>query len=226
MSIAKRASADALTLQGPAGDIETRIEGEQQSPAFLALVCHPHPLFGGSMDNKVVTTLTRAARQRGAVALRFNFRGVGASQGSHGGGLTETDDLLAVVHWMCEQWPERPLWLAGFSFGAWVARRGAAALTENQQPAARLLLVAPPVHHHDFETLSAPNCPVTVVLGEQDEVVPVGDMLDWANSSALRPQLVRFADTGHFFHGRLVDLAAVADDTFPPGTGKAAATPA
>lgn len=216
MSSAIRNHAENLTLHGAAGVIEARLEGEQQAPAFLALVCHPHPLFGGSMDNKVVTTLTRAARQQGALALRFNFRGVGASQGTHGGGLTEAEDLLAVVHWMRQHWPARPLWLAGFSFGAWVARRGAAALAENNEAAAQLLLVAPPVHHHDFEALADPACPVTVVVGEQDEVVPVSDMLDWANRSALRPDLVRFPDAGHFFHGRLPELAAVAATTFPP----------
>ena len=91
---------EAPELSGPAGNIQAVMEWGVDQPTFIALVCHPHPLFGGSMDNKVVTSLCRAARDAGGVALRFNFRGVGASQGAHGGGFTETEDLLAVVSWL------------------------------------------------------------------------------------------------------------------------------
>lgn len=205
----------ALGLSGPAGNIEAVMEYATDTPAFIAVVCHPHPLFGGTMDNKVVTSLCRTVRDAGGVALRFNFRGVGASQGSHGAGVLETGDLLSVISWLRERWPGLPLWLAGFSFGSFVALRGAAALASAQMPAQHLLLLAPPVHHNDFDAVGDSGCPVTVVIGEQDEVVPVSDMLDWATASKLRPELLRFPTSGHFFHGQLVELAAVARRTFP-----------
>jgi uncharacterized protein len=205
----------ALGLSGPAGNIEAVMEYATETPAFIAVVCHPHPLFGGTMDNKVVTSLCRTVRDAEGVALRFNFRGVGATQGAHGGGFTETEDLLAVVSWLRQRWPELPLWLAGFSFGSFVAFRGAAALAASGTPARHLLLVAPPVHNNDFDAVAAPGCGVTVVVGEDDEVVPVDEMLDWVAASPLEPDLVRFPGTGHFFHGQLPALAAVARQSFP-----------
>ncbi len=202
-------------LSGPAGKIQAVMEWAVDQPTFIALVCHPHPLFGGTMDNKVVTSLCRAARDAGGVALRFNFRGVGTSQGAHGGGFTETEDLLAVVSWLRQRWPDVPLWLAGFSFGSFVAFRGAAALAAAGNPARHLLLVAPPVHNNDFDAVAAPGCALTVVVGEQDEVVPVDEMLGWVAASPLEPDLVRFPGTGHFFHGQLTELAEVARQSFP-----------
>ena len=151
----------------------------------------------------------------GWTAVRFNFRGVGKSQGVHGAGFTESEDLLAVIGWLRQRWPGRPLWLAGFSFGSWVALRGAAAQAAAGDPAVHLLLVAPPVHHNDFETIEHTGCPVTVLVGEQDEVVPVAEMLAWAKDSVLNPDLVRFPVSGHFFHGQLVELVEVARQTFP-----------
>jgi uncharacterized protein len=206
---------EALTLPGPAGAIEAVMEYVGEAPRFCALVCHPHPLFGGTMENKVVTTLCRTARDAGGVALRFNFRGAGRSQGAHGGGVAETEDLLAVIHWLGQRWPGVPLWLAGFSFGAYVAIRGAAALTAAQQSLHHLFLVAPPVHNNDFDAIEELACPLTVVVPEQDEVVPVEDMLAWAGRTPLVPDLVRFPTSGHFFHGQLAELADMARQSFP-----------
>ena len=209
------AQREQLSLTGPAGVIEAVMEYAGDQPTFIGVVCHPHPLFGGTMDNKVVTSLCRAVRDAGGVALRFNFRGVGKSQGVHGAGFTESEDLLAVIAWLRQRWPGRPLWLAGFSFGSWVALRGAAAQAAAGDPAVHLLLVAPPVHHNDFDTIEHTGCPVTVLVGEQDEVVPVAEMLAWAKDSVLNPDLVRFPVSGHFFHGQLVELVEVARQTFP-----------
>lgn len=206
---------EQLSLSGPAGNIEALMEYEEGRPHFIALVCHPHPLFGGTMENKVVTSLFRAARDAGGVALRFNFRGVGESQGVHGEGLTESEDLLALISWSKQRWPGLPVWLAGFSFGSWVALRGAAAQAAAAEPVSHLLLVAPPVHNNDFDNVSHTGCPVTVVIGEQDEVVPVAKMLAWAGSSVLDPDVLRFPTSGHFFHGQLNELAEVARQTFP-----------
>ena len=182
---------------------------------MIAIVCHPHPQFGGTMDNKVVTTLIRAARDAGAAALRFNFRGVGESQGAYSDGIGEVEDLIAVHRWLSKKYPNTPLWLAGFSFGSFVAARGAEVLAANGEAPAALFLVAPPVHHYGFETIENVGCPVTVVQGEDDEVVPADKVFRWAESTALAPDLIRFPDSGHFFHGQLVNLREVASSRLP-----------
>lgn len=197
------ASTRKIVIQGPAGAIQARLELPAERPRFRAVVCHPHPLYAGTMDNKVVTTITRACRQAGGVALRFNFRGVGDSEGSHDNARGEVDDLLAAWDWLAGEYPDLPAWLAGFSFGSFVAAAGAPRL---QTPPVHLLLVAPPVHHYDFEALPVPGCPVTVLQGDADEVVPPEDVHDWATASPWKPELVEFTDTGHFFHGKLNEL--------------------
>ncbi|MCQ6262471.1 alpha/beta fold hydrolase [Alcanivorax sp. MM125-6] len=208
-------SRDRLALEGPEGTLEAALEGDAEAPRFIAIVCHPHPLFGGTMDNKVVTTLSRAARDAGAAVLRFNFRGVGNSQGAFSDGIGETEDLIAVHNWLTREFPDKPLWLAGFSFGSFVAARGAEVLTANGQAPKALMLVAPPVHHFDFASLENAGCPVTVVQGEDDEVVPAEQVFRWAGETVLAPDLIRFPDSGHFFHGKLVDLKEVAASRMP-----------
>tara|TARA_A100001391_G_scaffold174925_1_gene137587 strand:+ start:4390 stop:5019 length:630 start_codon:yes stop_codon:yes gene_type:complete len=208
-------SRDRLALEGPEGTLEAALEGDADNPTMIAIVCHPHPLFGGTMDNKVVTTLARAARDAGAAVLRFNFRGVGNSQGAFSEGIGETEDLIAVHRWLTREFPDRPLWLAGFSFGSFVAARGAEVLAANGQAPKALMLVAPPVHHFDFEGIENAGCPVTVVQGEDDEVVPAEQVFRWAEHTPLAPDLIRFPDSGHFFHGKLVDLKEVAASRLP-----------
>ena len=208
-------SRDRLALEGPEGTLEAVLEGETENPAMIAIVCHPHPQFGGTMDNKVVTTLIRAARDAGAAALRFNFRGVGESQGAYSDGIGEVEDLIAVHRWLSKKYPDAPLWLAGFSFGSFVAARGAEVLAANGEAPAALFLVAPPVHHYGFETIEKVGCSVTVVQGEDDEVVPADKVFRWAESTALAPDLIRFPDSGHFFHGQLVNLREVASSRLP-----------
>lgn len=197
---------EAVTILGPAGDLQARLETPAGDPVFRAVVCHPHSLHGGSMDNKVVTTLTRTARNAGGVVLRVNFRGVGASAGEYDAGRGETGDMLAVWHWLAERYPALPGWLAGFSFGSYVAARGAGELRHADHAPAALLLVAPPVHHYGFDELPDPGCPVTVIQGDADEVVPAEQVRSWTQRWTPRPELIEFADTGHFFHGRLGDL--------------------
>src|SRR5690606_29183008 len=161
-----RASLEKVSLRGPAGTLEAVLEASGEAPSFIAIVCHPHPLFGGTMDNKVVTTLCRACRDAGGAVLRFNFRGVGASQGAYSDGIGECEDLLAAESWLSQRYPGLPLWLAGFSFGSFVAVRGARILADNNRPARHLFLVAPPVHHYDFAAIDRVDCPVTVVQSE------------------------------------------------------------
>ena len=206
---------ESVSIDGPVGTIEARLEAPDETPRFRAIVCHPHPLFGGTMDNKVVSTITRACREAGGVALRFNFRGVGASQGVHAGGSGETEDLLAVERWLAHRYPDLPLWLAGFSFGSYVAARGARALAANDQAAWHLMLVAPPVHNNDFDVLDDVGCRVTVVQGDDDEVVPAAQVHEWAARTPLTPDLIRFPEAGHFFHGKLIELRELVKTRLP-----------
>ncbi len=199
-------TGEIFTIPGPAGELDARLEMPEQAPHFRAVVAHPHSLYGGSMDNKVVTTLTRACRQAGGVALRFNFRGVGASAGEYDAGRGEAGDFLAARDWLAGEYPDLPEWVAGFSFGSYVAASGVAELNARGTPPAALLLVAPPVHNYGFDALEAPGCPVTVVQGEADDVVPPDQVRAWAAETVFRPELILFAETGHFFHGRLNDL--------------------
>jgi alpha/beta superfamily hydrolase len=188
---------------GPAGDIEARIETPQgvTQPAAFGVVCHPHPLFGGTLDNKVVYTLARAFHDLGMPTIRFNFRGVGKSGGSFADGVGETDDALAVIAAGREKWPGAALWLAGFSFGAAVAIRAAA----SGNPA-RLVAVAPAIKRVSLDGVQLPACPWLIVQGDADELVNAQETLDWAQPLANPPQIALLPGVEHFFHGKLNDL--------------------
>jgi alpha/beta superfamily hydrolase len=190
---------ERLALAGPAGALEAVLEAPAGEPRGLAVLCHPHPLHGGTMDNKVVQTLARALRQCGWRTLRFNYRGVGASHGQWDGGRGEVDDALAAVAaWRA---PGQPLVLGGFSFGGYVAAQAAQRLAE---PAQRLVLIAPATGN--FEVAPVPQDSL-VVHGEHDEVVPLAATLAWARPQAL-PVLV-VPGGGHFFHGQLPLLKSI-----------------
>lgn len=198
------ANAD-LKLSGPAGVLEASImlpEPECALPGTV-VICHPHPVHGGSMHNKVVTMIERSLRELGLRTVRFNFRGVGESEGEYDDGRGETLDLLAVAEWVREQRPDDDLWLAGFSFGAYVSLLGARHL-----PIKQMISVAPPAGRWDFSAVLSPPCPWLVVQGEDDDVVEPQAVFDWVDAfpESDRPTLVRMPDTGHFFHRRLMDL--------------------
>jgi len=192
-----------LLLDGPAGALEVAVDRSECPPRpAIAIVCHPLPTEGGTMHNKVVTMAARALRELGLDTVRFNFRGTGASEGTFDNGEGETADLLAVAAWVRAQRPDQALWLAGFSFGAYVALRAAAQL----QPAF-MLSIAPPVRRSwDFDTLVLPTCPWLVIQGEADEVVDPQAVQAWVEALPEPPQLVRMPDTSHFFHRKLIDL--------------------
>ncbi len=196
-------AAGEFVLHGPAGAIEAIAGLPDPAGARdgIALICHPHPLHGGTMHNKVVTMLERALRELGLATIRFNFRGVGASAGTHDDGLGETLDLIAIGEWARGVRPSAALWLAGFSFGAFVAAKAARHLSPQQ-----LILVAPPVGTWPFAALPLPTCPWLVVQGEADDVVSPQAVYDWIADLADPPTLVRMPDTDHFFHRRLLDL--------------------
>jgi uncharacterized protein len=200
-------------IPGPAGQIEVAISAPTSSPPIaLALICHPHPLHGGTMQNKVVTTLERSFQGLGCLCVRFNFRGVGQSEGSYADGIGEGDDLAAVLAFvkarLVAEAIELPLWLSGFSFGSYVAARMANALC-----AARLLSIAPPVQSWDFTAIATPSMPWTIIQGDADEVVAARAVYDFAALQVPAPQLIKMAAT-HFFHGVLPELRAQVQSAF------------
>ena len=193
-----------ILLDGPDGKIELFLE-PHAAPAGIALIAHPHPLFGGTADNKVVTTLAKAFRELGYITLRPSFRGVGGSEGAHDHGVAETEDLLAVhayVRGRCGG--DLPVFLAGFSFGAYVITRLAQRLAECGDPATQLVLVGTASGFIEglrkYETAAVPADTI-VIHGAKDETVPLPNVLAWAEPLDLPVIVIPGAD--HFFHRRL-----------------------
>ena len=182
-----------------------RLEAILKEPAGerrgVALVCHPHPLHGGTMQNKVVHTLGRAMQELGAPTLRFNFRGVGHSAGRYDAGIGELDDAVAACAWAREHWRCDAIWLAGFSFGAAIALQAAARVAP-----AKLVTVAPPVGRLIVTPVVRPACPWLVVQGDRDELVDFAAVQSWVAGFSEPPRLAVLAGAEHFFHGRLVEL--------------------
>lgn len=195
-----------IRIDGPAGELDALVAVPDQPPRSVAVVCHPHPQHGGTKDNKVTNTLARAAGEAGCAAVRFDFRGVGDSDGSFDDGRGELQDALAVVRWAqaasgCER-----VVLAGFSFGAAIALRAAAALA----PAA-LVTVALPTRYFD-DAIEPPGCPWLAVHGDADEIADPAAARRALGALDTPPEQVVLSGAGHFFHGRLSELrAAVAD---------------
>lgn len=199
------AHTQVLTVAGPAGAIDVSVDLPQGTPARgLALVAHPHPLFGGTKDNKVAQTLARAFVQLGYATVRPNFRGVGGTAGEHDNGIGEQDDLLAVIEWMRgrQEWLEQagsaPLALGGFSFGSYVASHVARRLAEAGTPVQRLAMVGTAASRWQVAPVPADTI---VIHGEQDETVPLASVLDWARPQELPVIVIPGAD--HFFHRKL-----------------------
>jgi alpha/beta superfamily hydrolase len=184
------------------------IDSVTPEPSAIAVICHPHPLELGTMTNKVATTLARTFAHLGAHAVRFNFRGVGGSDGSYADGVGERADALAVVAWSRARWPDLRLYLGGFSFGAGVALASAAEARPHG-----LVTVAPPVAKLP-PTFVPPACPWLLVHGTADELIPVAPTEAWAATLAAPPKLVLLDGVGHFFHGRLRVLEDVVASFF------------
>lgn len=191
-------------IEGPAGKLEV-LRAAPLAPErnAIGIVCHPHPLFGGTMHNKVVTTLAKTFQNLGVPTVRFNFRGVGESTGEFDAGRGELEDLLAVIHWLRKENASRTIWLAGFSFGAYVAAQAAV-----QMHFDRLVLVAPPVVNFQMITLPPILSPWVLVQGEKDEIVHADEVFTWAKGREPVPTILRFPEATHFFHGQLTELRA------------------
>lgn len=200
-----RPSIERLTIAGPAGDLEALLETPANADAArVAVICHPHPVYGGTMTNKVVHVLAKTFNERGVPAVRFNFRGVGASAGAFDEGAGETQDALAVIDWALQRFAGAALWVAGFSFGGAIAVRAAVS-----RDAKRLVSVAPAVHRFAVDGAELPRCPWLLVQGDQDELVDAGEIQRWVATLAQPPQLALLPGVEHFFHGRLNELRSV-----------------
>jgi len=202
-----RTTLQQLTLSGPSGALEALLEEpvEGTTRAGLVVVCHPHPLHGGTMQNKVAHTLARSLCGLGLSALRFNFRGVGASAGSYGSGVGELQDALAVLDWAAQARPRSTLWLAGFSFGGCIALQASL-----QRPVQQVVAVAPAVERCAID--GPPRCPWLVVQGLEDELVDSRAVRAWTSKQDGAVELVELAGVDHFFHGRLNELRTVLEN--------------
>ncbi|KTD58517.1 alpha/beta superfamily transporter hydrolase [Legionella sainthelensi] len=191
-----------LLLQGIIGKLEAVLTvPDQKDSGFIAFLGHPHSLQGGTMNNKVVTTLARVFKDLGIPSLRFNFRGVGQSEGSYDAGQGESEDMLALARELQKEQPEKKLIFAGFSFGSYVTYRAAA-----QVHAHLLISIAPPIHHYNYHEFNPAPFPWVIVQGEEDEVVPPALVFDFASQLDPEVPVIRFANTSHFFHGKLIEL--------------------
>lgn len=196
----------SLLIDGPSGHIEVVVEDPTSAPRGLAVIAHPHPLMGGTMDNKVVHTLVRAFVAQGWQTVRFNYRGVGASEGDWDEGRGEVLDMLAVVahHRTDPALRQAPLALAGFSFGGYIAAEAAQRLSAQGEVPGPLVLISPATTKFTVPEVPAQTL---VVEGELDDVVPLPSILDWARPQGLPITVVPGA--GHFFHGQLGTLKQI-----------------
>ncbi len=196
-----------FSITGAAGNLEGVIHLPDESPRAIVVVAHPLPTMGGTMDNKVVTTLAKTFVELGFIALRFNFRGVGNSEGGFDGGNGEVQDVLAIVHYAQQEYGDLPLILSGFSFGGYVQARAAQQLHPQ-----KLVLVAPAVGRFTTSAMlktGMPDVPANTLLmhGDMDEVVPFADVLHWARPQQLPVVVLPGAE--HFFHGRLTQIKQI-----------------
>jgi len=190
-----------MFINGPVGKLQAIVEEPENTPyQHCAVLCHLHPLHGGTMTNKIIHTLARTFNECGVPTVRFNYRGVGESEGSYDEGRGETDDAVAVIRWAQQRWNNAPLWLAGASFGSGVALRAAQRVTTE-----RMIMIAPAVAR-EVPLENLPTCPWLIVQGDADEVVPAEMVSSWVNRLSPQPELIVLPGVGHYFHGKLGEL--------------------
>ncbi|MBP8202547.1 MAG: alpha/beta fold hydrolase [Pseudomonas sp.] len=194
-----------LMIAGPCGQLEA-LWLDTPGSRGVALICHPNPVQGGTMLNKVVSTLQRTARDCGLATARFNYRGVGASAGSHDMASGEVDDAEAVAHWLRAQYPDLPLTLMGFSFGGFVATALGGRLEAQGVMPEKLFMLAPAVQRLTAETPPASHCPLVLIQPDDDEVIDPQTVYHWSAALGRAHELLKVAECGHFFHGKLTDL--------------------
>lgn len=194
-----------VTIDGPVGALQALYLPLTEARG-IALICHPNPTQGGTMLNKVVSTLQRTARDSGLATLRFNYRGTGQSAGEHDMRSGEVDDAHAALTWLQEQHPNLPIYLMGFSFGGFVAGSVSGRLQQAGSAVEQLYLVAPAVMRFDAEHSIASHCQLTVIQPEDDEIIDPELVYQWSAGLTQPHELLKVAECGHFFHGRLGEL--------------------
>ncbi len=198
------ATETTILLPGPAGNLEIRYQEPADATDQIGIICHPHPLHGGTMNNKVVTTLARTFKELNMINIRFNYRGVEQSEGSYDHGIGETDDALSVIQWAHNKWPDKKICLAGFSFGSYIALSASAKISD-QKLISQLITIAPAVNHADFSGL-APSLPWIVVIAEKDVIVSGDEIRTWLKTLKTFPDILSFPEATHFFDGQLMAL--------------------
>ena len=203
--MSKHPVQENLFIDGPVGRLEAVLDRPGQGAIEgCAVVCHPHPQHGGTMHNKVAHTLARAFVRSGFEVLRFNFRGTENSAGAFDHGVGELDDALTALHWLSDRHPDLPIWLAGFSFGAAIAVKAAAA-----EHVDGLVSVAPAISRFAAGLQTQPQCPWLVIQGDEDELVDIDETVEWFDSLEPGPELLVMPGGEHFFHGRLTELREI-----------------
>lgn len=199
-------NSENIILPGAIGALEACIDSlldPLSRGQYIAICCHPHPQHGGAMGNKVIYTASRTLASLGVVSIRFNFRGVGKSEGEYAEGIGEQDDLLAVVNWCKQQYPSKKMILCGFSFGSHITAIQASKLKVNG-----LISIAPPIGRIDLIdkkglAFERPDCPWLIIQGDDDELVDATKVAEWAASFERQPSIIKMPGTTHFFHGKL-----------------------
>ncbi|KPW23582.1 Esterase/lipase/thioesterase protein [Pseudomonas savastanoi] len=194
-----------LFIDGPEGQLEALYQDVPDARG-VALICHPNPIQGGTMLNKVVSTLQRTARDQGLITLRFNYRGVGASAGTSVAGPDEIDDAQAAAKWLRAQHPDLPMTLFGFSFGGYVAANLGGRLEGQGEKLTHLFLIAAAASRLKDQSVLPQACPLTIIQPEDDEVIDPETVYAWSAALQRPHELLKVAECGHFFHGKLTDL--------------------
>lgn len=189
-------------ISGAEGGIEIRSQVASGDTKRLVVICHPHPLYGGTMNNKVVTTIEKAFFNLDFNTVTFNFRGVGSSSGEYDNGVGEQEDLLSVLDWAVGQFKPEYIVLAGFSFGSYVVLKAQDKLVNVNA----LCTVAPPVGLYDFSNIKGIEKSWTLIQGGKDEVISAREVMDWSMSHEKQPDIYWRAQASHFFHGELIWL--------------------
>lgn len=190
-------------IEGPAGRLEALFTDVNSQR--LAVICHPHPLYQGTMHNKVVTTLAKTMTELNISSVRFNYRGVGKSEGTYGNVTGELEDCMAVLNWLKHKYPEvAAYWLLGFSFGAYIAAK-----TAETWPTHQLVTIAPAVTHETgYQNLQV-RCPWLLVAAENDELMPITEVRAYAEHPPSPLTFIEIKNASHFFHGQLMELKEV-----------------
>lgn len=190
-----------INIQGKAGKLEVLYQrGEAGKPAVV--VCHPHPLYGGTMRNKVVYWVARSFEDMGYTVLRFNFRGVEQSEGTWGEGQGESDDVVSTLDWLAQEHPESPLWLAGFSFGTYAGLLAA----HQDKRVQRMFAIAPAVNLWSFDFMGDETRPLTVISGTNDEIVPFEKVQAWIKTMPNHVTFISIDGAGHFFPAHMTTM--------------------